>query len=56
MIEPAHDAAPGQDGPPAMPTWVKVLGIALSVLVLLILAKALLGGGSAGHGPGMHGG
>jgi hypothetical protein len=60
MTEPAHDAAPAQDPaaarPPATPTWVKALGIVLAMIVLLVLAKALFGGGLAGHGPGMHGG
>lgn len=59
MTEPAHEAAPQSppsDRPPATPTWVKVVGIALAVLVLLVLAKSLIGGGLAGHGPGMHGG
>ena len=60
MTEPAHDTAPAQDlpaaRPPVTPTWVKALGIALAVIVLLVLAKALFGGGLAGHGSGMHGG
>lgn len=60
MPEPARDATSAQElptaRPPATPTWVKALGIALAVIVLLVLAKVLLGGGLAGHGPGMHGG
>lgn len=61
MTDPRDDAVRGdQDAavarPPATPTWVKALGIALAVLVLLVLAKALLGGSLAGHGPGLHGG
>lgn len=60
MTEPEHDAAPDQDlpavRPPATPTWVKALGIVLALIVLLVLAKALLGDGLAEHGPGRHGG
>jgi hypothetical protein len=61
MTEPVHDAAPAQDvtaadAPPATPTWVKALGIVLALVVLLVLTRALFGGGLAGHGPGMHGG
>lgn len=60
MTEPLHDAAPAQDlpasRPPATPTWVKALGIVLALIVLLVVAKALFGGGLAAHGPGMHGG
>ena len=60
MTEPLHDAAPAQDlppaRPPATPTWVKALGLVLALMVVLVLAKVLLGGGLAGHGPGMHGG
>lgn len=59
MTEPEQDA-PEQDlpkaRPPATPTWVKALGIALAVTVLLVLAQALLGDGLAEHGPGRHGG
>jgi hypothetical protein len=39
--------------PPAMPGWVKGLGIALLVLVVIVVVVMLLGGGE--HGPGMHG-
>lgn len=60
MTEPGNDTAPAQDvpaaRPPAAPTWVKALGIVLALIVLLVLAKALFGGGLAGHGPGIHGG
>lgn len=60
MPEPAPDTAPAQDPsaarPPATPTWVKALGIVLALIVLLVVAKALFGGGLAGHGPGMHDG
>lgn len=60
MTEPSPEAETAHDAPvprpPATPAWVKALGVALAVLVLLVLAKALLGGGLAGHGPGMHGG
>ena len=60
MTEPVHGTTPAQDppsaSPPATPTWVKALGIVLALVVLLVLAKALFGGGLAGHGPGMHGG
>lgn len=53
MTEPSPDPAT-EPSPPAMPAWVKALGVALAVLVLLGLAAALLGGGPGGHGPGMH--
>lgn len=56
MTDPATNTAPAQARPPATPPWVKALGIALALIVLLVLAKALFGGGFEGHGPGMHGG
>lgn len=43
------------DGPPATPTWVKVVGLAVALLVVLV-AIALLSGGAGSHGPGRHAG
>ena len=60
MTDPTQDTSRAQDPaaaqPPATSAWVKALGVAVAVLVLLVLAKVLLGGGLEGHGPGMHGG
>ena len=39
--------------PPGVPVWVKGLGIALGVLVVVVLVVMLFSGGQ--HGPGMHG-
>jgi hypothetical protein len=39
---------------PATPWWVKVIGVAL--LVILVLAAIILVVGGGRHGPGMHGG
>lgn len=36
---------------PGTPRWVKVFGIIVLVLVLLLVARVLIGGG---HGPGRH--
>lgn len=47
-------AVPGSDGPvvrPPTPTWVKVFGLALVVLVAALLITRLAG---VPHGPGMH--
>jgi hypothetical protein len=41
------------DRPPATPGWVKVIGIAL--LIVLVLAAIILAVGGGRHGPGMHG-
>ena len=45
-------AAGDRSSPPRMPTWVKVSGIVLAVLVILIILMMLLAGGN--HGPGRH--
>ena len=50
--DPGAEQLPGAR-PPATPTWVKVLGLAVLLLVVLI-AVALLTGGAGGHGPGRH--
>ena len=51
------DGAPERsaEAPPATPRWVKVLGIAAVVLVLLV-GVMLLTGGPGEHGPGRHSG
>ena len=46
----------GQAQPPATPRWVKISGVVLVLAVLAVLAKAVVGGGLGGHGPGMHAG
>jgi hypothetical protein len=40
-------------GRPATPLWVKVIGIALLVALILAALVFVVGGGR--HGPGMHG-
>ena len=42
------------DEPPALPRWVKLLGVGTAAIVLLAILAMLLIGGE--HGPGMHGG
>jgi hypothetical protein len=42
-----------KDQPPNTPPWVKVFGIIAIILILLVLALMLFGGGD--HGPGRHG-
>ena len=54
MSEQQHDDVPArQAGPPATPGWVKLLGVAAALLVVIFVLAQVLGGG---HGPGMHGG
>ena len=48
-VRPAHDG----DGPPGVPRWVKLSGIAVAVLILLLIVVMLVSGGE--HGPGRHG-
>ena len=48
---PTEGASPAQ--PPAMPRWVKVSGIVISVLLLVFVILKLTGLGGQ-HGPGMH--
>jgi hypothetical protein len=52
--EQGDDAAitPDRDSPGGTPRWVKVFGFVALVLILLIGALLLFGGGS--HGPGRH--
>lgn len=52
--QPENDPLRGSSPPPT-PAWVKALGVAAALVVLLVLVAALFGGAS-GHGPGMHGG
>lgn len=57
--QPQQHASSGPEhapSPPGTPSWVKALAVVLAVLVLLVLAKALFGGGLGGHGPAMHAG
>lgn len=57
MTESQQQIVPEQGPtPPGTPTWVKAIGFALALIVVLVLVKAVFGGGLAGHGPGMHGG
>ena len=42
-----------REEPPAMPGWVKGLGIALVLLIVAVVLVMLLSG--VEHGPGMHG-
>jgi hypothetical protein len=51
---PNHEGDAGltEDRPPAMPRWVKISGIAITVLVLLVVIMMLASGGT--HGPGRH--
>jgi hypothetical protein len=51
MVEGAGADA-GQDQPPGMPRWVKLMGIALVVLVVAMVVAMLVLGGD--HGPGRH--
>ena len=48
------DGGAERDGesPPSTPTWVKLFGIAVLVLVLVLVAMMLIGG--VRHGPGLH--
>ncbi len=50
MADPTGD--PATRNRPGTPIWVKVLGIAALVLVLLVAVLLLVSGGQ--HGPGMH--
>ena len=50
-----HSARTDPDGPPPTPGWVKVLGLAVALLVLLIVLGAVTGL-AGGHGPRVHGG
>lgn len=50
MVDSPDD--PGTRGAPPTPRWVKALGIAGIVAVLLVVAVMLVGGGD--HGPGRH--
>lgn len=43
---------PGRDARPRTPWWVKAIGIALVVLLVIALVIVFTGGQ---HGPGMHG-
>ncbi|HEV8635254.1 MAG TPA: hypothetical protein VG370_13565 [Chloroflexota bacterium] len=43
---------PDTGAPPGTPRWVKVFGIVALVLVLLVVAVMVAGGGE--HGPGRH--
>lgn len=50
-----HD--PNEGHGPGMPRWVKVSGIVVGVLLVLVVAMVVLGGGEHGpgrHSPGMH--
>ncbi len=44
--------SPDHTGDSSTPRWVKVFAIVTVVLILLVLAVMLIGGGS--HGPGRH--
>jgi hypothetical protein len=44
---------PDADARPATPWWVKVIGVA--ILIVLILAAIILVVGGGQHGPGIHG-
>lgn len=47
----AEHPPPAEPTRPAMPRWVKVLGLVAIALLLLFLASSFLGGG---HGPARH--
>ena len=53
MTEERASSSSSVAEPPAMPGWVKGLGIAILVLVAIVVLLMLLNGGQ--HGPGMHG-
>lgn len=44
---------PGQETPPGMPRWVKILAITVGALVAIFIVLQLLGVGGE-HGPGRH--
>lgn len=45
---------PVVQGPPGTPRWVKALGVAAILAVLLVVGAMLIMGGQ--HGPGLHAG
>jgi uncharacterized cupredoxin-like copper-binding protein len=50
MVE--RSSEPVTNGPPGTPRWVKALGLAALIAVLLVVVVMLLSGGQ--HGPGLH--
>ncbi|MBI4591459.1 MAG: hypothetical protein HY725_21745 [Candidatus Rokubacteria bacterium] len=56
MADPTPNPDTGDDTRvrPPTPRWVKVFGIIGIVVVLLVVAVLLFGGGPGGHGPGRH--
>ena len=55
MTEPSApevSTAPEAPHPPPRPRWVKIAGIVAAVVILVVIAMALFGGGE--HGPSRH--
>lgn len=51
----SHPLPPPDTGrPPGVPRWVKILGLAVLLLLLVVLVAMVLGVGGE-HGPGRHG-
>lgn len=48
----ATDAEPSREQAPGMPRWVKIAGVVAVVVVLLLFAVLVFGGGQ--HGPSIH--
>lgn len=58
MTERVPEARPdprgtGTESAPGVPRWVKVCAVLVGLIVLVVAAQLLMGGG--GHGPGRHG-
>lgn len=51
--DPQAESTPSATTPPAMPRWVKALGVALLAVVVIVVVAMLLSG--VQHGPGLHG-
>lgn len=51
--DPAQEA--DREGPPAIPRWVKLMGV-IVLVALVLVGVMLLTGGVGGHGPGRHSG
>ncbi len=50
---PTVEGSSNAGGPPRVPGWVKVLGVALLVLLAAVVVLMVLGVGGE-HGPGRH--